>query len=168
MDAEELLADIDFSAVVLLDDKLKECDYFYSLLQNESDRNKFRWLLGAFLNACYGYLEDKAAYLHFGFCDRESGEPIEDQKALAVFNKYVGTTKKSKFIKTYAISDLMKKLYKYRGISTHDGGVGVIQAGDNLPSDFQVGYLKSECIPALAFCRGVLSFFSELEAELNM
>lgn len=165
-DLRDDLIDIDCSAVPLLNDKIKECHFFYELLSNECDRNRFRWLLGAFLNSCYGYLEDKASYLHYGYCDPCSGEPIEDEQGLEDLRKHVKIVKnkKSGFIKTASFSELMKLLYKYRNIGTHDGGVGVLTVGENLPTDFHVGIRKSEGIPALELCKEILSLFSELES----
>lgn len=165
------LEDIDLSAVVLPDDKLSECDFFYSLLKKEVDRDKFRWLFGAFLNACYGHLEYKAAYFHYAHCDPESGETIEDGESLETLRKYVKVFKnnnKSGFVKTSGLSELMDKLYKYRNTSTHDGGVGIMKCGDDLPKDFKIGYHKSTAVSALDFCSQVLEFFSDLEAELNI
>jgi len=169
-DLRKILEDIDLSAVVLPDDKLRECNFFYVLLNHECDRDKFRWLLGAFLNACYGYLEYKATYLHYAYCDPESGNPIEDWEALGTLKKYINVFKmknKSGFIKTSGLSELMDKLYNYRNTSTHDGGIGIIKAGDNLPYDFQIGHHKSKAISALDFCSEVLSFLCDLEKELK-
>lgn len=170
VDLRKILNDLDLSAVVTPDDKLKECDYFYSLMSLETDRDKFRWLLGAFLNSCYGYLEYKAAYLHFAFSDHETGEPVEDWESLETLRKYVCVFQlknKSGFIKTSGLSELMEKLYKYRATSTHDGGLAIMKVGDNLPKDFHIGMYRGEGIPAIEFCIDVLEFFSELESELD-
>lgn len=165
-----ILEDIDLSALVPPDDTLRECNFFYMLLTQECDRDKFRWLLGAFLNACYGYLEYKATYLHYAYSDPESGDPIEDWESLETLKKYVKVFKqkhKSGFIKTSGLSELMEKLYKYRNASTHDGGIGIIKSGDNLPYDFKIGHHKSKAVSALDFCSEVLSFFTNLENEFN-
>ncbi|WP_273022830.1 hypothetical protein [Rheinheimera sp.] len=173
VDFNKVLGDLDLSAVVLLNDKLNECNFFYELLQQEPDRNRFRWLFGAFLNSCYGYLEDKASYFYYAHCNPESGEPIADQKSLEILNKDVGSKKvlnkkkNTEHIKTFANSELMKKLYKYRNVSTHDGGIGIMIVGDNLPCDFYIGHKKSEGISALKFCNDVLSCFTKIEQELN-
>ena len=169
-DLREILKDLDLSAVVLPDDKLRECDYFYGLLLQEKDRDRFRWLLGAFLNACYGYLEYKAAYFHYAFCDPETGDPVEDWQGLETLRKYIRVFQvknKAGYIKTSGMSELMLKLYKFRAISTHDGGVGIMQVGSNLPSDFQIGVHLSQGVPAIAFCKEVRAFFVTLESELN-
>lgn len=170
VDIRKILDDLDLSAVVLPDDKINECNYFYSLLESEVDRDKFRWLLGAFLNGCYGYIEYKAAYLHYADCDPETGEPLEDWQTLETLEKYVKVFKqknKSGFVKTSGLSELMTKLYTFRATSTHDGGIEIMQVGDNLPSDFHIGKYRREGIPAIDFCNDVLAFLSELVSELD-
>ncbi|MDT3334654.1 hypothetical protein Q4Q49_05025 [Shewanella sp. SP1S1-7] len=168
-DLTEYLKDLDIMAVPTLGEKLAECKYFYDLLKEETDQNKFRWLLGAFLNSSYGYLEFKASYLHYGFCHPETGEPLEDCERLEALTKYVNVKrhKKSGFIKTSALSELMAKLYKFRNRSTHDGGIEVMVTGSDLPADFKIGKFISKGVPALKFCEEILSFFEELEAELD-
>ena len=169
VDLRDILKDLDLSAVVLPDDKLKECQYFYNLLELEFDRDKFRWLLGAFLNACYGHLEFKAAYLYYSFADPETGEPVEDWEALEILRNYVRVfqQKRSGFIKTSGLSELTEKLYKFRNRSTHDGGIEIMQVGNCLPSDFHIGSHTGQGTPALEFCKDILEFFSELETEIN-
>lgn len=169
-DLRHILEDLDISAVVDLNDKINECNYFYNVLSNECNRDKFRWLLGAFLNSCYGYLEDKAAYFHYANCDPDSGEPIEDWQSLETLQKYVKVFKtrgKSGFVKTSGLSELTKMLYQFRNSSTHDGGVGIMETGANLPHDFQIGVNKSKGVPALNFCKDILLFFTALEKELD-
>lgn len=168
-DLDKILGYIDFSAVVDLNDKINECYFFYNLLINECDRTKFRWLLGAFLNSCYGYLEDKASYFHYAYSDPESGEPIEDWQSLDTLQKYVKVFKtrgKSGFVKTSGMSELTKMLYSFRNSSTHDGGIGIMKVGNDLPNGFQIGIHKNRGVPALVFCRDILQFFTELEQEL--
>ncbi|RZV51653.1 MAG: hypothetical protein EX270_10200 [Pseudomonadales bacterium] len=169
VDLRNILDDLDLSAVVLPGDKLKECQYFFNLLEAEKDRDKFRWLLGAFLNACYGHLEYKAAYLHYAFADPETGDPVEDWEALDILRNYVRVfqQKKSGFIKTSWLSELTEKLYKFRNRNTHDGGIEVMQVGDDLPNDFNIGSHTGQGTPALIFCREILEFFSKLEAEID-
>lgn len=169
VDLTKILDDLDLSAVVLPDDKLDECDYFFGLLKKENNRDKFRWLLGAYLNACYGYLEYKAAYFHYAHCDPETGEPIKDWESLDTLRKYVRVfqQRKSGFVKTSGLSQLMEKLYKFRATSTHDGGIGIMETGSNLPEDFQIGVYTREGVPAIEFCLEVRAFFAELEHELD-
>lgn len=169
-DLRKILGDLDLSAIVLPDDKLKECHFFYGLLSAERDRDKFRWLLDAFLNACYGYLEFKAAYLHYAFCDPETGDPVDDLNGLETLRKYVRIFQQknaSGFIKTSGLSELMKKLYKFRNRSTHDGGIEIMQVGENLPHDFHLGKYRGKGVPALKLCDEILRFFSELELQLD-
>lgn len=168
-DLREYLLDLDIMAVPPLGDKLAECEFFYDLLSRETDRDKFRWLLGAFLNSCYGYLEFKASYLHYGFCHPETGEPIEDSENLDALSKYVRVFKNSKsgFVKTSGFSELMTQLYKFRNRSTHDGGIEVMVTGNDLPADFKIGKYISNGVPALVFCKKILVFFGELEEEIG-
>ena len=166
------LADLDFLAVVMIDDKLSECAYFHELLAQETNRHRFRWLFGAFLNSCYGYFEDKATYMHYAFIDSETNEAVIDESGLDILKKHVGVEQKrkgkpSETVKTWGQSALMKKLYEYRNTSTHDGGIGIMIKGENLPEDFHIGYRISDAIPALKFCRDVLACFDEIEKELN-
>lgn len=170
VDLRKILGDLDLSAVVFPDDKLKECEFFCDLLRAECDLNKFRWLLAAFLNACYGYLEFKATYLHYAYSDPETGDPIEDREALETLKKYVQVFRKKNkagFIKTAGLSELMKKLYEFRNRSTHDGGIEIMQVGSNLPRDFHIGIYRGKGTPALEFCDEILSFFKELELQLD-
>lgn len=169
-DLKHFLHDLDIMAVPPLGDKLAECEYFYTLLSGENNQDKFRWLLGAFLNSCYGYLEFKASYLHYGFCHPETGEPIEDFEGLDTLRQYVRVFKlknKSGFIKTSGLSELMEKLYKFRNRSTHDGGIEVMASGSDFPNDFKIGKYISKGVPALDFCKEILELFSQLEAELG-
>lgn len=170
VDLTKILDGLDLLAVVLPDDKLKECDYFYDLLLQQTDRDKFRWIFGAFLNACYGYLEYKAAYLHYAFYNPETGEPVEDREGLEVLRKYVRVFQnknKLGFIKTAGFSELMSKLYKFRATSTHDGGIEIMTVGDNLPYDFHIGKNMGDGVPAIVFCSEIKAFFVTLELELN-
>jgi hypothetical protein len=171
-EVKKALVDFDPAAVTPIGDKLNECAYFYELLAQETNRQKFRWLFGAFLNSCYGYFEDKAKYFHYASWDFETDKPIVDKSSLDVLKKHVGAElkrkgKPSETVKTWGLSELMDKLYRYRSISTHDGGIGIMIKGENLPEDFYVGYRKSEAIPVLKFCRDVLACFDEIEKELS-
>jgi len=169
-DLTEILNGLDLSAVVLPDDKLRECDFFYELMLHQTDRDKFRWVIGAFLNACYGYLEYKAAYFHYAYCDPETGETVEDWESLETLRKYIRifqNKNKSGFVKTSGLSELMSKLYKFRAISTHDGGIEILKVGENLPADFHIGKYIGKGVPAIAFCSEIIQFFRSIESELN-
>ena len=109
----EILKDVDLSAIALPSDKLDECKYFHQLLVAETNRSHFRWLLSAFLNACYSYLEAKAQYLYYAFNDPETGEPFEDEESLGVLRQYVRAFQlknKAGFVKTSGLTALTKKL----------------------------------------------------------
>jgi len=169
-DWDRLLDDIDFSATLYLDNKLQECHFFLSLLKSEPDRLKFSWLLGAFLNSCYGYLEDKAAYYHEAFFDPDTHEQIIDLNSVKTLKKYINISKKKirgvEHIKTSGKSELTNTLYKLRNSSTHDGGIEVIKLGNNTPNNFYIGSRHSEKINAIPFCQDIIDFFEKLEKEL--
>lgn len=170
VDLTDILGNLDLGAVVLPDDKLKECHYFYGLMSKETDQDQFRWQLGAFLNACYGHLEHQAAYTHYAQCDPDTGETVKDLEALEILRQYVRVfetkVKKQDTVKTAGLSELTEQLYRYRNRSTHDGGLEVMRTGDDLPQDFHIGKYRGEGVPALEFCTSVLEFFAELEIEL--
>ncbi|WP_049772888.1 hypothetical protein [Nitrosococcus watsonii] len=128
-----------------------------------------KWILGAFLNACYGYLEFKAAYLHYSFSNPETGKPVEDWEALDVMRKYVKVfqQKNSGFVKTSGLSELTTKLYKFRNRSTHDGGIEIMQVGSNLPKDFHIGHITGQGTPAIEFCTETLECLVMLDDQLD-
>lgn len=53
---EDWLSRWDMQAVPDFDDKLRECEFFFGLLEKETDRCQFRWLLSGLLNAAYSFL----------------------------------------------------------------------------------------------------------------
>ncbi len=42
-----------------------------------------------------------------------------------------------------------------------------MEAGNQLPDDFQIGMYKSKGYPAVEFCEEVLSFLRDLDLELE-
>jgi hypothetical protein len=170
VDLREILKNVDLAAIALPNDKLDECKYFFQLLSGETNRSKFRWLLSAFLNSCYSYLEVKAQYLYNACNDPETGEPFEDEESLSVLRHYVRAfqlRKNSGFVKTSGLTELTKKLYELRNSCTHDGGLAVMVAGESLPNDFHIGHLRGQGTPALGFCEKILSLFEIIENELT-
>ena len=166
---EKYLSDIDFDSIALPDDKLDECKYFYHLLTSENDRDKFRWLLSAFLNACYSFLEIKAKSLYFAFNDPDTGEPIEDEESLKIFRQYARAfqdKKNPEFVKTKGLHDLIKKLYEIRKGNTHNYALSIIKGEKPSPENFKIGHEKSKAVPALEFCRQVLFLFEEINEQL--
>ncbi len=167
---EKHISEIDMSAIALPDDKLEECKYFFGLLSREKNRDKFRWLLSAFLGACYSYLEIRAKSLYNAFNDPETGEPFEDEESLSILRKYVRTFQNknnTSYVKTSGLHVVTKVLYKIRKENTHNYSLSIMKNGESLPEDFCIGYLQSEDIPALQFCREVLELFNKIEEELS-
>jgi hypothetical protein len=169
-DLRDILKDLDLAAIASPDDKLNECKYFFQLMSTETNRSHFRWLLSAFLNACYSYLEVKAQYLYNSFNNPETGEPVEDEDSLLILRQYIRAFRnqnKPDFINTSGLTELTKRLYKLRNSSTHDWGLAVMKVGNTLPNDFQIGHLRNQGAPALGFCKEILSLFDKIESELG-
>ena len=80
-DSDNWLNRWDMASAPDLDDKLRECEFFFTLLSKESDRTKFRWLLSGFLNATYSFFESSALTAYFRYTDTD-GETYEDDEAL--------------------------------------------------------------------------------------
>ncbi|MFL1803002.1 hypothetical protein ACJW8F_16645 [Plesiomonas shigelloides] len=167
VDLRDILKDIDLLAIVHSNDKLFECEFFLNLLMAEKCKDKFRWLLGAFLNSCYGYLDAKVKHCSYRFVDENSGDAVPDQIALDILSEYVTMSRDRRHIKARARHPLLRKLYKLRNISTHDGGLGVMQKGNNLPSDYKTGYIISEGEPALEFCQNVFNLLKEINSRID-
>ena len=170
VDLTKYFADIDADSIALPDDKYKECKYFYQLLSVECNRDKFRWLLSAFLSCCYSFLEVKAKSLYFAFSDNETGEPIEDEDSLNILREYV-TAQQNKnnpsYVKTKGVHDLIKKLYDIRHDNTHHYALSIMKGDNDSPESFKIGHNISKAVPALAFCREVLALFDELNKKLD-
>lgn len=97
------LSRCDIGAVPDLDDKVRECEFFFDALSAETNRNRFRWLVSAFLNAAYSFFESTALTAYFRFTDPESGEPYEDDEGLTVLRRHVKVFQNAKnpnFVKT--------------------------------------------------------------------
>lgn len=160
----------DISAVVLPNDKLAECHFFYELAAQETERDKFRWYLSAFLGACYSYLEIKALQLHHQSSDPETGDTWPDEEALSVLREHVRTLqnkKNSSYVKTSAVSEIMQQLYEARKENIHHNSLAIMIGGKSLPEDFHLGMERGKGKPALDFCRQVLQTFETIETELQ-
>src|SRR3989339_608157 len=110
-DIDEWLSRIDLAAVPDPADKLRECEFFFDLLCREADRDRFRWLVSAFMNAAYSFFESSALTAYFRFNDNETGEPVPDSQALEVLRKYVVVIRDEKrpnFVKTAGLVPLTK------------------------------------------------------------
>ncbi len=160
----------DMSALASPWDKIKECAFFLELASIESSRSRFRWLMSAFLNAVYSYFEIKALLAHEAYPDPETGEYIEDADAIDVLRKYVRiaqTKNNPSFVKTSALDGCLETLYELRKQNTHHYPLAITASGAVLPEGYHIGYLKSKSIPALEFCRSVMSLIERIEKELS-
>lgn len=168
------LAHIDLSAIPDTDDKLNECEYFLNLTSTEVDAQRFRWLISAFLNAVYSFIETKTAYACFSFTDPETGDPLEDEDALNILRRYfkIEPPKKrnSYFVKTSVKKDApepIRQIYEYRRSNTHYFALSIMKTGTNLPEDFHFGNHKGKGTPVLALCRDAMSHLRQLHQELQ-
>lgn len=143
---ESLLENLDLSAVALPDNKLDECRYSYSLLKKEKNRDQFRWLLSAYLSACYSHLEITAKSLFHAFQDPDTGESFQDDDALEIFRRYVRAFQDKKnpdYVKTKGLHNLTEKLYKIRNQNTHHYALSIMQSCESPNSRFLIGHMKS-------------------------
>ena len=167
---ESILKNLDMSAIALPDNKLDECKYFYSLLEHEENRDHFRWLLSAFLGACYSHLEITAKSLFHAFQDPETGETYQDDDALTILGKYVSASqnkKKPEYVKTKGLLALTEKLYEIRNKNTHHYALSIMRLGESPNCRFQIGHMSGEGVDALIFCEEILSLFEQIESELK-
>jgi hypothetical protein len=168
-DFEDWLHRWDMQAVPDLDDKVRECEFFFDLLSAEQDRNRFRWLLSGFLNAAYSFFESSALTAHFRYTGPE-GETYEDDEGLAVLRRHVKVEQNKKntnFVKTTALSPLTQQLYEVRKKCTHHFPLSIMATGPLLPEDFHLGSMRGEGIPAMPLCRDALQLIQNVHAEIN-
>lgn len=160
---------LDIDSVADVDDKLRECEFFYFLAAKESDKSRFRWLTSAFLNAAYSYFESSAMYGYVHITDL-NGKPVEDANHIDVLRKHIGITQSSKnpyFVKTSGKTELTNSLYDFRKKSAHHWPLSIMQAGPALPEDFHFGSVIGEGTPSLSFCREVLNLIQKIHEELH-
>ncbi len=160
----------DLEAVPNLDDKVKECEFFFASLSSETDRNKFRWLLSAFLNATYSFFESTALAAYFKLTDPASGDSFEDKEGLAVLRKHVKVIQSAgnpNFVKTVGNTALTMQLYEFRKKSTHHFPLSIMAVGQALPEDFHFGSVRGEGVPVMPLCREALELVVRVYAEIN-
>lgn len=125
--------DIRWEYIPSLDDKISECEFFLGLASNESDVNKFRWLISAFLNAAYSYFDIKALGVYQSLVDPESGEPVCDHQAFNILSNYIDIKQPDKkypsYIKTSGKYEITKALYEIRKKNTHYGAMTIAPMG---------------------------------------
>jgi hypothetical protein len=115
-DHEDWLRGLDIQAVPDLDDKLRECEFYFGLLEGQDDRSKFRWVLSGFLNAAYSFFESSALAAYYRFTDAD-GEPYADFDGLAILRRHVKVLRNEKnpsFVKTAGLSKLTTTIYEIR------------------------------------------------------
>ena len=159
----------DLEAVPDLGDKVRECEFFYELLSKESERNRFRWILSAFLNSAYSFFETSALTAYFRFTGPD-GQPFEDKHGLAVLKRHIGVVQNSKrpeYVKTVGLSSLTKMFYDIRSKTTHRHSLSIMVTGASLPENFHIGDMKGEGIPAMSLCRDVLQLVQSVHFEIN-
>lgn len=168
-DLENWLNRCDIQAIPNTNDKLRECEFFYELLSKETNRNNFRWLLSAFLNATYSFFESSALTAHFRYTDSE-GESYGDEEELSILQRHVKVEQKKKnpnFVKTTGLTPLTKQLYEIRKKCTHHFPLSIMITGSSLPADFQIGNTIGEGVPVMPFCRNVLELIQLIYGEIN-
>ncbi len=160
----------DIEAVPDLDDKVKECEFFFDALSKETNRNKFRWLVSAFMNASYSFFESTALTAYFRFTDPENGESYEDDEGLAILGRHVKVSQNPNnrnFVKTEGTTPLTKQLYEFRKKSTHHFSLSIMVTGTVLPEDFHFGSMRGEGVPIMPLCSEVLTLIRSVYAEIN-
>lgn len=157
-------------AVPDLDDKVRECEFFFDALSTETNRNRFRWLVSAFLNAAYSFFESTALTAYFRFTDAKSGESFEDHEGLAILRMHVEVIQNSKypyFVKTAGLTQLTQQLYEFRKKNTHHFPLSIMAAGSVLPEDFHFGSMRDEGIPVMPLCRNSMALIRAVYSEIN-
>jgi hypothetical protein len=170
VDTEDWLNLLDFDAIADPSDKSSECEYFLYLATQENNKDKFRWLISAFFGAAYSYFEINAIRAYQSFHNPKTGDPIENEEALGTLRRYVRVSQDSNrptYVKTAGLHEITKKLYDLRKGNTHHYPLSIMTSGQLVPEDFHFGSLSGKGIPALAFCRQVMSLIHEVENELQ-
>jgi hypothetical protein len=167
---DDILERLDLSAIADRGDKIRECEFFLTLASAEANRERFRWLVSAYLNAVYSFFETSALYASVAFTDMETGNPIEDTEALELLRTCVGVRQNKNnpyFVKTSGLHPVIAQLYEVRKAATHHMPLSIMEAGPNLPEDFHLGNMKGEGQPLLALCRDALNVIKQLKEQLD-
>lgn len=162
---------LDLDAIADTDDKIAECEYFLAAATDEPDVHRFRWLISAFFGAAYSFFEIRALSAFHTFTDPQNGSSVEDTCTLSVLRRYVQITPpkpaKPFFVKTVADHEIIKQLYQLRNGNTHHFPLSIMTMGSTLPEDFYFGKMRGKGIPALPFCREVMSLIRQVNQELQ-
>lgn len=169
-DFDDLLKRLDLSAIADPGDKVRECEFFLGLATAEADRERFRWLITAYLNAVYSYFETRALYAHLAITT-EDGEQIADDEAVDKLRAFVEVstrnTKNGLRVDTAGLDPVLKHLYKIRAAATHHFPLSIMAASPNLPEDYHFGRMLGEGEPILALCRDALEVVKRAERDLD-
>jgi len=65
------------------------------------------------------------------------------------------------------LTDLTKTLYELRKENTHHYPFTIMDANGAPPQSYQFGVMPDNGIPALEFCRSVMSIINEIESKLK-
>jgi hypothetical protein len=169
-DADDFLAKLDLDAIADPGDKVRECEFFLGLASAEQSRERFRWLITAYLNAVYSFFETSALHANAAFSHPETGNPIADDEALEKLRAYVKVftdTKKPYYVKTGGLNSVVQRLYKVRAAATHHFPLSIMVAGPNLPEDYHFGNMRGQGEPILGLCRDALAVVRKVDEELN-
>lgn len=159
----------DIDAVPDFNDKVKECEFFFESLRTETDRNRFRWLVSAFLNAAYSFFESSALTAYFRFTD-PNGNSHADHESLSVLRRHVRVEQnqnKPNFVKTAGLTPITTQLYDFRKKNTHHYALSIMAVGPSLPEDFHFGSMRGEGTPVLPLCRNALMLIQSIHSETN-
>lgn len=169
LDLDDWLKCFDMQSLPDFDDKVQECEFFFRLLATEKDRNKFRWLFSAFLNAAYSFFESTALTAYFKYTDPD-GTPCKDSEGLAFLQKHVKVEQNKKnpsYVKTSGLSPLTKQLYEVRKQCTHHFPLSIMITGPSLPDDFHIGNMRGNGIPAISLCHDTLQLIQSLYKDID-
>lgn len=170
MELPEWFSRLDLDAIEDARNKIDECEYFLALASRESDRTRFRWLVSAFFSSAYSFFEMSALRAYLSFTASDTGQMLEDPKALGVLRGYVAVLQDKKnpsYVKTSGQHPITKQLYELRRLNTHHFPLAIMAAGPDLPEDFEFGNMRGEGTPALAFCREVMALVLQVRRELD-
>lgn len=169
-DTEDWLNLLDLDAIADPSDKSSECEYFLELATQENDKAKFRWLISAFFGAAYSFFEINAIQAYQSFHNPDTGDLIENEEALETLRRYVRVfqdAKRPTYVKTAGQHEITKELYELRKGNTHHYPLSIMTSGQRVPEDFHFGSMSGKGVPALAFCRQVMSLIHEVENKLQ-
>ena len=104
---------------------------------------------------------------YFRFCDQD-GNPFADEQTLAALGPHVKTDRTGKErVKTLAVSPLAQQLFKIRKGNTHYFPLSIMEAGPTLPEGFEIGRMRGEGVPALAFGREVMALVEQVQRKID-